>query len=84
MIFGQVLDPKVLSTGLPPRSSSCVLQLSYFILYFQGIFNMKSTLLWIAASCALRRVSGHATFQDLWVNGVDEIGILFLVLMASY
>jgi hypothetical protein len=45
---------------------------------------MKSTLLWIAASFALRRVSGHATFQDLWVNGVDEIGILFLVLMASY
>lgn len=45
---------------------------------------MKPTLSWIAVIFAARRVSGHATFQDLWVNGVDEIGILFHILIASY
>ena len=38
---------------------------------------MKSTLLWVAATFAGQKVSGHATFQDLWVNGVDEICTTF-------
>lgn len=43
---------------------------------------MKSTPLWIAAALAAQRVSSHATFQDLWVNGVDEIGASFPFLHA--
>lgn len=35
---------------------------------------MKS-LLFSAAALAVQQVAGHATFQDLWVNGVDEICI---------
>ena len=38
---------------------------------------MKSTLIWVAATFAAQKVSGHATFQDLWVNGVDEICTAF-------
>ena len=46
--------------------------------FCQGVFksnNMKSTLLLSVAALAVQQVSSHATFQDLWVNGVDEISI---------
>lgn len=36
---------------------------------------MRSPLLWAAAAFAVYEVAAHATFQDLWVNGVDEICI---------
>jgi len=38
---------------------------------------MKSTILALAAALAAQEVAGHATFQDLWVNGVDQIGFPF-------
>lgn len=38
---------------------------------------MKSTFLCIAVTFAAQRALGHATFQDLWVNGVDEIRTAF-------
>jgi hypothetical protein len=35
---------------------------------------MKSTtIISLIAALAAQQVTGHATFQDLWVNGVDEI-----------
>lgn len=37
---------------------------------------MKSAILFSAAALAVLQVAGHATFQELWVNGVDEICIL--------
>jgi cellulase len=33
---------------------------------------MKSTLLALAAALSATRVASHATFQDLWINGVDQ------------
>ncbi|KAG0647413.1 putative endo-beta-1 [Hyphodiscus hymeniophilus] len=38
---------------------------------------MKSSFILAAAALAVQQVAGHATFQDLWVNGVDEICTLF-------
>jgi hypothetical protein len=32
---------------------------------------MKSVILSLVTALAVQRVAGHATFQDLWVNGVD-------------
>jgi cellulase len=32
---------------------------------------MKSTLLIVLAAIAAQEVAAHATFQDLWINGVD-------------
>jgi hypothetical protein len=36
---------------------------------------MKSTILSLIAALATQQVAGHSIFQDLWVNGVDEISI---------
>ncbi|KAM0693750.1 hypothetical protein Q7P36_007007 [Cladosporium allicinum] len=33
---------------------------------------MKSTLLALAAALSATQVTSHATFQDLWINGVDQ------------
>jgi len=33
---------------------------------------MKSTILALAAAFSATQVASHATFQDLWVNGVDQ------------
>ncbi|OQO14673.1 hypothetical protein B0A48_00054 [Cryoendolithus antarcticus] len=33
---------------------------------------MKTTFFTLAAALAVREVAAHATFQDLWVNGVDQ------------
>ncbi|OQN97405.1 hypothetical protein B0A48_16564 [Cryoendolithus antarcticus] len=33
---------------------------------------MKATFFTLAAALAVREVAAHATFQDLWVNGVDQ------------
>jgi hypothetical protein len=38
---------------------------------------MKSTILSLIAAFATQRIAGHSIFQDLWVNGVDKISILF-------
>lgn len=35
---------------------------------------MKSTTIFASATALAATVSGHATFQDLWVNGVDKVG----------
>jgi hypothetical protein len=35
--------------------------------------NMKSAILFSVATIAVQQVFGHSTFQELWVNGVDEI-----------
>lgn len=51
--------------------------LLHFCIFAQGPSDMKSTFLWVATTFAAGRVSGHATFQDLWVHGVDEICISF-------
>jgi hypothetical protein len=37
---------------------------------------MKSTFLSLIAALATQQVVGHSIFQDLWVNGVDEISAL--------
>lgn len=34
---------------------------------------MRSAILPIVAAILVQQVAGHATFQDLWVNGVDQI-----------
>lgn len=34
---------------------------------------MRSAILPIVAAVLAQQVAGHATFQDLWVNGVDQI-----------
>lgn len=34
---------------------------------------MKSTFAALVAALSATKVVGHATFQDLWVNGVDQI-----------
>lgn len=33
---------------------------------------MKSITLALAAALAVQDVTAHATFQDLWINGVDQ------------
>lgn len=35
---------------------------------------MRSTFLAVLGVLAARQASGHATFQDLWINGVDYGG----------
>jgi hypothetical protein len=35
---------------------------------------MRSVILSIVAALAAQQVAGHATFQQLWVDGVDQIG----------
>lgn len=37
---------------------------------------MKSTLLAVLTALAAQEVVGHATWQDLWVAGVDQISPL--------
>lgn len=59
-----------------PLSSTGRFELSNFLHYSPfatSLSNMKSALLWVTASFAAQKVAGHATFQELWVNGVDEI-----------
>ena len=34
---------------------------------------MKSTLIAAVAALAVAEVNGHALFQQLWVDGVDQI-----------
>jgi len=34
---------------------------------------MKTALLSVFVALAAKQVVGHATFQQLWVNGVDQI-----------
>ena len=34
---------------------------------------MKSIVITALAALAFRQAAAHATFQDLWVNGVDQI-----------
>lgn len=34
---------------------------------------MKATLVLATLTALAAEVAGHATFQDLWVNGVDQI-----------
>ena len=36
---------------------------------------MKAAFISVVAALAGRQVAGHATFQQLWVNGVDQICI---------
>lgn len=36
---------------------------------------MKATFAAALAALAFQEVSGHATFQDLWINGVDYISL---------
>jgi hypothetical protein len=44
---------------------------------FSKYDKMKSTLLLSVAALSVQQVASHATFQELWVNGVDEICTLF-------
>jgi cellulase len=37
---------------------------------------MKNTFVLAGISAFATQVAAHATFQDLWVNGVDKIGRL--------
>lgn len=39
---------------------------------------MKSYQFSALAALAAQQVMGHATFQQLWVNGVDQISLPFL------
>jgi hypothetical protein len=39
---------------------------------------MHSSIIALLAAVGAQQVAAHATFQDLWVNGVDKIGFLFL------
>ena len=34
---------------------------------------MKTTFILATVSALAAQVAGHATFQELWVNGVDKI-----------
>jgi hypothetical protein len=45
---------------------------------------MKSTILSLIAALATQQVAGHSIFQDLWVNGVDEISFLFEAARSLY
>jgi hypothetical protein len=45
---------------------------------------MKSTILSPIAALATQPVAGHSIFRDLWVNGVDEISILFEAACSLY
>jgi hypothetical protein len=41
---------------------------------------MKSVQISVLAALAAQQVMGHATFQQLWVNGVDQISLASNVL----
>lgn len=38
--------------------------------------NMKATFVLATVTALAVKVAGHATFQELWVNGVDQISQL--------
>lgn len=38
---------------------------------------MKSTIFALVAALGAQEVAAHATFQDLWINGVDQICLSF-------
>ena len=37
---------------------------------------MKSAIISALVALVFRQAAAHATFQDLWVNGVDKISVL--------
>ena len=39
---------------------------------------MKHSVLFTLAALAAQKVAAHATFQELWVNGVDKISVVNL------
>lgn len=50
-------------------------ELTIFGISINHIFriNMKATTFLAGVAALVTQVAGHATFQDLWVNGVDKI-----------
>jgi hypothetical protein len=48
---------------------------SLFNHFSLSVAKMKSTILSLIAALATQQVTGHSIFQDLWVNGVDEISV---------
>jgi hypothetical protein len=46
---------------------------NYFELALIRVAVMKSSLLSAVVVLAAQHVAGHAIFQELWVNGVDQI-----------
>lgn len=52
--------------------SSAFSALSTTLILQFGLADMRSALLALAAALSATQVKAHATFQELWVNGVDQ------------